>query len=194
MPGSPLADFGSVGSGAGCGVARKVTAPGRPARANKEKKQRLRRGRVRGVRPGERRRDARQADFGSVRSAAGCEVARKVGSAVRSARPIKKKAAFAAGEGAGCPAGWAVPESPLGQFWQRWRRGRARGCPQCAGRRKRKGYGDARCAPARQGWAGAAGARRDGRATIPCGGSRGPADPWSAAAASKRRDLWFFQS
>ena len=32
------------------------------------------------------------------------------------------------------------------------------------------------------------------RATIPCGGSRGPADPWSAAAASKRRDLWFFQS
>ena len=26
------------------------------------------------------------------------------------------------------------------------------------------------------------------------GGSRGPADPWSAAAASKRRDLWFFQS
>ena len=25
------------------------------------------------------------------------------------------------------------------------------------------------------------------RATIPCGGSRGPADPWSAAAASKRR-------
>ncbi len=32
------------------------------------------------------------------------------------------------------------------------------------------------------------------RATIPCGGSRGPADPWSAAAASKRRDLWFFRS
>ena len=32
------------------------------------------------------------------------------------------------------------------------------------------------------------------RATIPCGGSRGPVDPWSAAAASKRRDLWFFRS
>ena len=26
------------------------------------------------------------------------------------------------------------------------------------------------------------------------GGSRGPVDPWSAAAASKRRDLWFFRS
>ena len=30
--------------------------------------------------------------------------------------------------------------------------------------------------------------------TNPHGGSRGPVDPWSAAAASKRRDLWFFQS
>ena len=54
------------------------------------------------------------------------------------------------------------------------------GCP-------RNGHGDAPCAPARQGWAGADKAQRDGRATIPCGGSRGPADPWSAAAASKRR-------
>ena len=30
--------------------------------------------------------------------------------------------------------------------------------------------------------------------TKPHGGSRGPVDPWSAAAASKRRDLWFFRS
>ena len=44
------------------------------------------------------------ADFGSVVGMAKCEVARKVGSAVRPAGPIKKKAACAAGEGAGIPA------------------------------------------------------------------------------------------
>ena len=82
--------------------------------------------------------------------------------------------------------------------------------------RQRKGYGDARCAPARQGWAGAAPARvkvmemHQGRRPVyggaprtgadiqtqtkSHGGSRGPLDPWSAAAASKRRDLWFFRS
>ena len=37
MPESPLANFGSVGGGAGCGVARRVRGAGRPARANKEK-------------------------------------------------------------------------------------------------------------------------------------------------------------
>ena len=61
------------------------------------------------------------------------------------------------------------------------------GCP-------RNGHGDAPCAPARLRWGGAAGAHRDGRATIPCGGSRGPLDPWSASTASKRWDLWFFRS
>ena len=30
--------------------------------------------------------------------------------------------------------------------------------------------------------------------TNPHGGSRGPADPWSASTASKRWDLWFFRS
>ena len=61
-------------------------------------------------------------------------------------------------------------------------------------RRRRKGHGDARRAPARQGWAGADWAHKDSHTTSSCGGSRGPADPWSAAAASKRRDLWFFRS
>ncbi len=60
--------------------------------------------------------------------------------------------------------------------------------------RHRKDYGDAPCAPPRLRWGGAAGAHRDGRATIPCGGSRGPLDPWSASTASKRWDLWFFRS
>ena len=60
--------------------------------------------------------------------------------------------------------------------------------------RHRKDYGDAPWAPPRLRWGGAAGAHRDGRATIPCGGSRGPVDPWSASTASKRWDLWFFRS
>ena len=82
--------------------------------------------------------------------------------------------------------------------------------------RHRKDYGDAPWAPARLRWGGAsaAGVREmemhvgprpvkggPGRTgvnirllTNPHGGSRGPVDPWSAAAASKRRDLWFFRS
>ena len=86
----------------------------------------------------------------------GCGVARKVGGAGRAVGPIKKKATPMAGRGAGCPAGQEVPSGPLSQFWQRERMGKARGCPQGARCRKRKGNGDARCAPARQGWAGAA--------------------------------------
>ena len=114
-------------------------------------------------------------------------------------------------DGAGCEVARGVRGAgkPASRFWQRARQGGARGCPQCAGCRKRKGYGDARCAPARQGWAGAAAANvkamemhqgrrpvkggparmlvKNGPARQSCGGSRGPADPWSAAAASKRR-------
>ena len=37
MPESPLADFGSVGGGAGCEVARSVRGAGRPARPIKRK-------------------------------------------------------------------------------------------------------------------------------------------------------------
>ena len=44
---------------------------------------------------------------------------------------------------------------PASQFWKRGRRGKVRGSPQCVECRKRKGYGDAPCAPARQGWGGA---------------------------------------
>ena len=56
------------------------------------------------------------ADFCSVVGMAKCEVARKVGSAVRPAGPIKKKATFAAGEGAGIPAEQEVPAGPLADF------------------------------------------------------------------------------
>ena len=69
--------------------------------------------------------------------------------------PIKKKATFVARWGAGFPAGRVMPESPLADF------GRVRGeagfvvSPRS---RRRKGHGDAPCAPARQGWAGAAAA------------------------------------
>src|SRR5699024_12090209 len=73
---------------------------------------------------------------------------------------------------------------PASQFWQRPERDRTRGCPRS---RRRKGYGDPPRAPARLRWAGADRTQRDDRATIPYGGSRGPVDPWSAAAASKRR-------
>ena len=52
---------------------------------------------------------------------------------------------------------------------------------------QRKGHGDAGRTPARLRWAGADWAHKDGHATKSCGGSRGPVDPWSAAAASKRR-------
>ena len=98
------------------------------------------------------------------RGAGGCGISRSVSGAGRPARPIKKKTAFAARRGAGFPG------------------------------HQRKGHGDADRAPARQGWAGADWAHKDGHATKSCGGSRGPVDPWSAAAASKRRDLWFFRS
>ena len=56
------------------------------------------------------------ADFGSVRGRGGCEVARELTAAARPARPIKRKAAWAARVGAGLPAGWAVPERPLANF------------------------------------------------------------------------------
>ena len=92
---------------------------------------------MRGVRPGERRRDARQANFGSVGGTAERGVARRV----RVAANVKAMEMHAV-------------------------------------RRPVKG------GPARM-------LLKKRRATIPCGGSRGPADPWSAAAAS---DLWFFQS
>ena len=58
------------------------------------------------------------------------KLSRQVSCKATPARPIKKKSTCAAGRGAGCPAGRAVPESPLGQFWQRLRRGRARDFPQ----------------------------------------------------------------
>ena len=82
--------------------------------------------------------------------------------------------------------------------------------------RHRKNYGDAPWAAARQGWADAPAADvkvmemhrwprpvKGGPGlmgvniwvqTKSHGGSRGPADPWSASTASKRWDLWFFRS
>ena len=61
-------------------------------------------------------RESPLADFGSVRGGGGCGVARSVRGAGRPARPIKRKSTPAARRGAGCPAGWAVPESPLANF------------------------------------------------------------------------------
>ena len=67
---------------------------------------------------GERRRQARWADKekSSVRGGGGCGGSRCVRGAGRLARPIKRKATPMAGRGAGCPAGWAAPESPLADF------------------------------------------------------------------------------
>ena len=58
----------------------------------------------------------------------------------------------------GVPRGLGGAGKPASRFWQRVGHGRARGFPQRSQCRKRKGHGDARCAPTRQGWAGAAGA------------------------------------
>ncbi len=154
-------------------------------------------------------------------------VSRGVGGAGKPARLIL--AARAAGQGVGLPAGWAVPggsrisrrvrgggKCPGGSMILPYRgrenlliNGGLCGVEMHQRGRQRKGYGDARCAPARQGWAGAAPARvkvmemHQGRRPVyggaprtgadiqtqtkSHGGSRGPADPWSAAAASKRR-------
>ena len=90
--------------------------------------------------------------------AAGRGVARKVRDAGRPARPIKRKGSVSSGGGCEISRGVSNAGKLASQFWQRGRMGKARGCPQCAGCRKRKGHGDARCAPARQGWAGAAAA------------------------------------
>ena len=74
-------------------------------------------------------------------------------------------------------------------------------------RHQRKGYGDALRAPATdvKGMEMHVGPRPvmggPGRTGVNIwvqtkshGGSRGPADPWSASTASKRWDLWFFRS
>ena len=61
-------------------------------------------------------RQARWADFGGVGGGAGCGVARGLGGAGRPARPIKRKAAFAARWGARYPAACGAPESPLANF------------------------------------------------------------------------------
>ena len=119
---------------------------------------------------------------------------RQVSNKATPARANKEKINAHDTGGCGDSRKTTAPGRPASQFWQRPGRGRAQDHPRCARCRRRKECGDARCAPARLRWAGAAGAHRDGRATQSCGGSRGPADPWSAAAASKRRDLWFFQS
>ena len=88
-------------------------------------------------------------------------------------------AARAAGQGVGLPAGWAVPggsrisrrvrgggKCPGGSMILPYRgkghlliNGGLRGVGMHQRGRQRKGHGDARCAPARQGWAGAAPAR-----------------------------------
>ena len=65
--------------------------------------------------------------------------------------PIKKKAAFAAREGAGCPTDWAAPESPLADFGSAsGRAGRevarevtAPGRPARANKEKSNAYGGA---------------------------------------------------
>ena len=98
------------------------------------------------------------ADFGSVGGGAGCEVARSVWGSGRPAGPIKKKSSVCGTVGCEVSRRLGSAGKPASRFWQREQRGRVRGCPQCAGCRKRKGNGDARCAPARQGWAGAAAA------------------------------------
>ena len=113
----------------GCGVARGLGGAGRPAGPIKKKATPMA-GRGEGL-------------------PAGCGVP------VGPLGPIKRKAAFVARWGAGFPAGRVMPESPLADF------GRVRGeagfvvSPRS---RRRKGHGDAPCAPARQGWAGAAAA------------------------------------
>ena len=84
-PVGPLADFGSVSGGAGCGVAREVTAPVGPLGPIKRKC--------------------------SAGGAGGCGVSRGVRAAGKPARPIL--AAFAAREGAGLPAGCETPPRPL---------------------------------------------------------------------------------
>ena len=74
------------------------------------------------------------------------------------AKANKEKTNARGAAGCGVPRKVTAPGKPASQFWQRERQGRARGCPQRPRRRKRKDHGDARCAPARQGWAGAAAA------------------------------------
>ena len=96
------------------------------------------------------------------------------------------------GGAAGCGVARGVRGAgkPAGRFWQRERRGGVRGLPQRARRRKRKGHGDARCAPARQGWAGAdaAGVKimemHQGRRPVYGGAPRNP--PKIAANATTR--------
>ena len=65
---------------------------------------------------GERRRQVRQDDSDSVSGWARRVVARSVRGSGRPARPIKKKAAFAARWGARYPAACGAPESPLADF------------------------------------------------------------------------------
>ena len=112
---------------------------------------------------------------------------RQVSCKATPAKANKEKSNARSAAECGVPRKVTAPGKPASQFWQRERQGRARGCPQRPRCRKRKSHGDAPRAPARLRWAGADKAQKDDRATLPCGGSRGPADPWSAAAASKRR-------
>ena len=117
------------------------------------------------------------ANFCSVCGGARCGVPRELTAAARPARPIKRICSVR-GEGR-CEVSRGVSGAgtPASRFWQRARQGGARGCPQCAGCRKRKGYGDARCAPARQGWAGAAGAYKKNPQRYRAGGPGVPRTP-----------------
>ena len=89
------------------------------------------------------------------------------------ARANKEKINACGAGGCGVSRGVSGPEKPASQFWQRPGRGRARGFPRS---RQRKGNGDARCAPARQGWAGADG-RKYSAADQPSRGVQGSCGP-----------------
>ena len=103
MTAGPLANFGSVSGWARRGVTRKVGSAVRPARPIK-KKATCAAGEGAGLPAEQEVPSGPLGDFGSVVGMAKCEVARKVGSAIRPARRIKKKASCAAREGAGTPA------------------------------------------------------------------------------------------
>ena len=80
------------------------------------------------------------------------KLSRQVSCTATPARPIKRKCSAGGAGGCGDSRKVTAPGRPASRFWQRRRWGGGRGCPRSC---KRKGYGDAPCAPARLRWAGA---------------------------------------
>ena len=100
----------------------------------------------------------------------------KLSNTANPARANKEKINARGAAGCGVPRKVTAPGKPASQFLQRPGRGRARDHPRCARCRRRKERGDARRAPARQGWAGADGRKYPAADQTPRGvqGSRGP--------------------